>query len=429
MYGIAATLLGQVSVVPAYQEGLYTPEQHIHYLVMETFIYEYRKYIGMLNTYADPYYPPTDRNHHTTEKFTDGKIEVEQHISQSKSLKLKNTQESIEHKSEVTKTTDIPKDKIKDNTNNIITNTISLKEENKQIEEDWVIVKASGKTKTVREAVQKAYIQHLKNRYQVLSDLTDDERYRDVKVVKESIQKTIASAEKEYADGIDCKEQSKPKIEKKYNNGINDINTISMKDMEQIMKEEINKEEEFDEASDDSSIFLTEDQGIHIDGEESVDSEEESNSTEDSHGLTKIEREVFDLISTESDEEDMSDCTTDEGSNVDSKVSATSDNDNNTSKMDVDIESILYQNELLLVRLEQAELNEDTIRKENEKLQALVRNEERIINENNKLLREKEANDLKNKQKISSLEKALKNKTDLLIAALKEKGEYQKTRC
>ena len=82
----------------------------------------------------------------------------------------------------------------------------------------------------------------------------------------------------------------------------------------------------------------------------------------------------------------------------------------------------------MLVWLEQAELNEDTIRKENEKLQALVRNEERIKNKNNKLLREKEANDLKNKQKISSLEKALKNKTDLLIVALKEKGENHKTR-
>ena len=77
MYETAATLLGQVSAVPAYQEGLYTPERHIHYLVMETFIYEYRKYIGMLNVYAEPYYPLTDRNHNTTEKFTDGKIEVE----------------------------------------------------------------------------------------------------------------------------------------------------------------------------------------------------------------------------------------------------------------------------------------------------------------------------------------------------------------
>ena len=119
----------------------------------------------MLNAYADPFYLPTDRNHHTTEKVTDSKTEVKQHISQSKSPKLKNTQELTEHKSEATKTTDIPKDKIKDNTNNIITNTISLKEENKQIEEDWVIVKASGKTKTLREAVQKAYIHNLKNRY------------------------------------------------------------------------------------------------------------------------------------------------------------------------------------------------------------------------------------------------------------------------
>ena len=106
----------------------------------------------------------------------------------------------------------------------------------------------------------------------------------------------------------------------------------------------------------------------------------------------------------------------------DLKVSATSDNENKTSKSDLEIERILYQNELLLVRLEQAELNEDAIRKENEKLQASIRNEERLRNENKKLLRENEANDLQNKHKISCLEKALKKKTELLIAALKEKG-------
>jgi len=50
----------------------------------------------------------------------------------------------------------------------------------------------------------------------------------------------------------------------------------------------------------------------------------------------------------------------------------------------------------LLVCLEQAELNEDALREENEKIQASVRNEERLRDEYNKLLREKEAKELHN---------------------------------
>ena len=70
----------------------------------------------------------------------------------------------------------------------------------------------------------------------------------------------------------------------------------------------------------------------------------------------------------------------------------------------------------MLGRLEQAELNEDILRKENEI------NEERLRKENEKLLRENEAIQLQNKQKISCLEKVLKKKTEMLIAALKEKS-------
>ena len=53
-----------------------------------------------------------------------------------------------------------------------------------------------------------------------------------------------------------------------------------------------------------------------------VDSEDESNGTEDSQELTKIEREVVDLISIDSEEEDASDCSTDEDSSDDLDVGA-----------------------------------------------------------------------------------------------------------
>ena len=138
--------------------------------------------------------------------------------------------------------------------------------------------------------------------------------------------------------------------------------------------------------------------------------------------MTKSECEVFDLISIDSDEETTSNCTIDEELTDDLKVTETSENNNNTSTSNVEIERILYQNELMLGQLEQAEINEDILQKENEKLQASVRNEEWLRKENEKLLYEIEANESQNKHKISSLEKALKTKMELLIVTLKEKG-------
>ena len=84
--------------------------------------------------------------------------------------------------------------------------------------------------------------------------------------------------------------------------------------------------------------------------------------------MTESECEVFDLISIDSDEETTSNCTTDEESTDVSKVTETSENNNNTSTSNVEIKRILYQNELMIVRLEQAENNEDILRKENERL-------------------------------------------------------------
>ena len=62
MYETAASMIGHLSVAPAFQEGLYTPERHLFYLAIETFIYEYRKSIRMLSAYAEPFYPLTEEN-------------------------------------------------------------------------------------------------------------------------------------------------------------------------------------------------------------------------------------------------------------------------------------------------------------------------------------------------------------------------------
>ena len=103
---------------------------------------------------------------------------------------------------------------------------------------------------------------------------------------------------------------------------------------------------------------------------------------------------------------------------------------NNVQKEDEDEDEIMSQNEentdetIDDIQVVPFELFDET----EAKLHASVINEERLRKENSKLLQEIEANDLKNKQKISSLETALKKKTGLLIAALKDKGEIRKRR-
>ena len=67
MYGTAATMIGHLSVAQNIQDGLYTPEKHLFYLAIDTFIYQYRKSIGMLNAYVEPFYPPMEETQHTEE--------------------------------------------------------------------------------------------------------------------------------------------------------------------------------------------------------------------------------------------------------------------------------------------------------------------------------------------------------------------------
>jgi len=67
------------------------------------------------------------------------------------------------------------------NQNKIKINIKEIKESNKQIEDDWVEVKKTVKTKTVRDIVQRAYIKHLKNRYQALSELEEDNEVNELR--------------------------------------------------------------------------------------------------------------------------------------------------------------------------------------------------------------------------------------------------------
>ena len=92
-------LLGYVSIAPAYQEGLYTPEKHLFYLAMETMIYAQQKREGMLDAHAFPFYPPTVKDN--SGKFSVDKSILYNNENNKKKLeKLENNVRYISTKSD-----------------------------------------------------------------------------------------------------------------------------------------------------------------------------------------------------------------------------------------------------------------------------------------------------------------------------------------
>ena len=162
IYRAAVVLFGYVLTAPAYQEELYTPEKHLFYLAMETMIYMQWKREGILDAHAFLFYPPTV-------KVNNGKFSVDKStLHKNKHNKKKERREKSEN--------NIGNISIESNNHTPTT----IVEVNKIIEEDWVAVKAANiRTRTVQEAVQKAYIQHLRNRYEAVAPDDDKEEIDD----------------------------------------------------------------------------------------------------------------------------------------------------------------------------------------------------------------------------------------------------------
>ena len=117
MYETAASMIGHLSVAPAFQEDLYTPERHLFYLAMETFIYEYRKSIGILSAYAEPFYPPTEEKKHKKDIIKEPPAQNND-TEQTTNITIKKANKATTPES--TK------------------ETVSIHEDNNVIKEDWV---------------------------------------------------------------------------------------------------------------------------------------------------------------------------------------------------------------------------------------------------------------------------------------------------
>ena len=213
----AATMIGHMLVAPTFQEGLYTPERHLFYLAMETFIYQYRKSIGMLSAYAEPFYPPTEEN------------------QQKKDI---TKEASVQNNDEET-TTNINNDKINQGTTHVsIKEKKSIQEANNIIDEDWMQVKRIAKTRVVRDAIQEAYIKNVKNRY---ATLKVDEEVVDEKDEKKKVS-VLKNAEQEQRKTYNVNDITVEEM-------VNHINDYRMKDVIVKCPEETRKENKNSSAS------------------------------------------------------------------------------------------------------------------------------------------------------------------------------------
>ena len=335
MYEAAKTMIGHSLVASACQEGLYTQEKHLFYLAMENFIYQYRKSIGMLSAYAEPFYPPTEEK-------------------QNKKDIIK---EASAQNKDAEKTTNIQNEKI--NQVAIPESTkekISIQEINNVIEEDWVQVKRNAKTRVVQEALQQAYIKNVKNRYAELKVYEEEVEEKDDKQILSVVKK-----------------------EDETQHRTNNVNDITVDEMEKHIneykkKDVITKDHEetrnviknsrgYYKTSSNLSVKTQDEtkKNIIIDSDSEIDDDTDYDDsiTDDENDLNNDDIDSDDTFTNGSTDEEISD-----GEELENEKNHGEENLHENEERDYRIEHLLYQNDLLLFRLEQIEMNEEKLRAE-----------------------------------------------------------------
>ena len=370
MYGPAAIMIGHQSVAPTVQDSLYTPERHLFYLAMETFIYQYRKSIGMLSAYAEPFYLPTEENKYTEE--------------------TKN--EESEQKNEIEKKSDTKKDKTGQNNNHLgRKENTPIGEVNEIKEEEWVTVKRNERTKVVREAKQEEDNKSAMNQYTVIKedkeifDKKDDEKKLPAEVVqdKEDEEKTpvikTEVLDKRRAYNID--EISLDEMVKHINEyNEKDNNAKALKDKMNVKSDNSNYRKTSSYLSFGTKEKKNDNIIVDIDSGSNGETDDDETTTDDDDFMI--------------DDDDSVDYHTIEDLNEEDRLYVEGLKDAGEITVNG------YQNNLLLFRLEQAEDKEERLLKE---LKAM----------------EKESTE--KAEKIAALESALKKKTELLLNELRNK--------
>ena len=170
MYEAAASLMAY-DRAPACHEGNYTIRDYLFYMAVEILIYQEHQRLG-INIYVRPFHPLkdcTENNNMANSDIIENKeTKQDDQSNEANNIKSNNNITNIKNTNDTNQ-----------NKNNI--NIKEIKESNQQIEDDWVEVKKTAKTKIVRDIVQRAYIKYLKNRYQALSELEEDNEVNELR--------------------------------------------------------------------------------------------------------------------------------------------------------------------------------------------------------------------------------------------------------
>ena len=254
----------------------------------------------MLDYRAVPFYPPPDMGYYTKRNNEEQKRHNKKSKKSNIGIERNDSTEKQNNENKEPKTT-------------IETNTL--------IEEDWITVKKTNiKMKAVREAIQKAYIQDVKNRYKNLQTNEDEmeveEEFRIEEIGKERVE---VKKEKSY----DIREITVEEMVK-YINEYKDEDYIlrdgngkdeTVKTIEEETESEEEDEISNDEADDsDDSLCLMEEESISSDGDDEMtadgetenDPDAEEELQEDNKSYKKMNKVGDDKENTNENEESLS---------------------------------------------------------------------------------------------------------------------------
>ena len=364
----------------------------------QLFLYKYARYLlhrqlvteGLLSPYSNQFYPPTDKTNSTMEK------------NKNNESNIKINKEAIAER--LQKNTDVII--LKEDTQN--TNT-----------KEWKELKINrAKTINVQKSTKK---------YEGYYDELQDEENEEEEVqneIKEDVKDEIIRP---------AYEVKKHGMKKDYN-----VNTMGIEEMDKVIvaiKKEHNEEEESNEEifsqTEKDKVLKNENVKKHQVKENQGYDERDSESRAIESRAGEEEDITFDDSSNDSDSEDAftigsTDEEISDGEELESEKNHKEENLHRNEERDRRMEQLLYQNDLLLFRLEQAEMNEEKLRTEMYlQIKAKKNDTDQEVIKVQKQLKDKEeewrikVNEYEHK--IETVEKALAVKTKQLIDQLRRR--------
>ena len=277
---------------------------------------------------------------------------------------------------------------------------------NTQIEDDWITVKNTNtKKKVVKESIQKADRQNGKNQYK---DLQTDEDEMEV-------------------EDFGIEEIGKERVEVKKKKSY-DINEITVKEMVRYINVYEGEVNNLRDGNSKDVPVNTIGEGSELEMEDEI-SYDEAEDSDDSIDLSEEESSSSVIIEEENENEGIKMTKEeDKGKQLESKENEEEESLYRNEERDHKMKQLLYQNDLLLFRIEQAEMKEEKLWKELNLQTNAKRNEtnQEVIRLQKQLKDKEEEWRCKVKEydhKIETVEKVLAIKMKQLIDQLRRRSK------